>query len=143
MFGRKLYESGVHLDSGRNEIDFGKVTNSSKSRLCGTLRRPGPCHQSILSEFHRRSEPKESARNQDGIASGSDVGNFRNQTMGRNPPRERTGIRGPRSGKVAQSDSIRDVANCQLAHLTNSYRLYHHKAEMKDLQGNTFAAIIE
>jgi hypothetical protein len=82
MFGRKLYESQVHPGFGRNEIDFDQVAKSSRSGLCGNLRRSGPCHQSILSEFSRRSELKESARS---LASGSDVGNSRNQTTGRNP----------------------------------------------------------
>jgi hypothetical protein len=81
-FGKKLYKSEVHPGFKRNEIDFGKVANSSKSGMCGTLRRSRPCHQSILSESHRRSEPKEWARSLDGM---DDVGNSRNQTAGRNP----------------------------------------------------------
>jgi hypothetical protein len=82
--GRKLYESGVHPGFGWNEITFGKVANSSRSGLCGTPRRSGPYHDSTLSESHRRSEPRESARSRDGIASRSDVGNSGNQTTGRN-----------------------------------------------------------
>jgi hypothetical protein len=106
-FGRKLYESEVHEGFRRNEIDFGKVVNSSSSGLCGNLSRPGPCHQSILSESPRRSEPKESVGSRDGIASGSDVSNSRNQTTGRNPGK------GPDSrASGRQSDPIRLNQRC-------------------------------
>jgi hypothetical protein len=83
-FGRKLYKSNVHPGFGRNDIDFGKIANSSRSGLCGTLRRSGPCHQSILSESNIKSEPKELAWSRDGIAD-----NFDNQTLGRNPGKGR------------------------------------------------------
>jgi hypothetical protein len=84
------------------------------------MRQSGLCHQSIFSESHKKSEPKESARSRDGIARGSDVGNSGSQTTGRKS-RERTGIHGPRAGKVAQSDSMRDVAECWLAHPTGTF----------------------
>jgi hypothetical protein len=83
---------------GRNEIDFGKVANSSRFRLCGTLRRSDPCHQLILCEPHRRSEPTGSALSRDGI---TDVGNSGNQTTAKTQGKDwNSGASGRKSGPV-------------------------------------------
>jgi hypothetical protein len=43
---------------------------------------------------------------------------------------------------MAESDSIRDVADCEFVHPMASYRPDRHKAEMKGLQGTCCHAVL-
>jgi hypothetical protein len=93
----------------------------------------------ILSEFHRRSEPKDSAWSRGGMSHGSGVGNSGNQTTRRNP-RKKPGFtdRGPeKAPNPTQSEMWRTVSEAIPPELFKFMFPYQHKAEMKDLQGRS------